>query len=492
MAIETLDDIKNMLNSFINREWPVKPAPDLLAGKKINWDSYTENLRATLIAKVLIATSQNLPISTKPGEDTYSRCNLLADLTAFFVQLSRSNNQEQNEQLAQLKLAIKNLDNQNWKNSILGITHLDIIKGKQIKKTFNNEASNTVSNHPDRFTTLETSPNSRTTYSAILGSTFTTQCERYISAVPSLILDSCYMTILNHSDPRHPSIIAAVADGAGHTQEADINNNTARAAYYACKHGARLMSVFTNPDDLLQGLPQVIDAIKKEVIYKAAGSESTLLIVRSFYQDEKHIRVVGFNLGDSLLMQWQPSTQTAHTLSAKHTTIPAGTASLPYGVRDFDIRPIDVTLEQDSFIMLMTDGMVEGLPTKHEQLTYGKDSTKYQETRLQTEILNSHFNYASTSKKSTPSHLLNLLLNYTTHAIDKQREEKINSQISDFKLGDDICIVGAQLHIDKPPFSDRFKAKFRGLFERKDTTKTPSSEQQKTNTDGINVQAPQL
>ena len=176
----------------------------------------------------------------------------------------------------------------------------------------------------------------------------------------------------------------AIADGWGHFhgEQASRNKTIGRAAYFAAKTAARLMSDI-DPNEFLRQLPHLKNMIARELAIKTQprlgkplepqrgkGNDlesTTLACVRAVETDDGKLRLVGFNIGDSMLIAYDP-------VQGFRTLAPARTfkrldgkfspAALPNLCADNHIYTFDRILPNHTVVFGLTDGVWDYLPKK--------------------------------------------------------------------------------------------------------------------------------
>ena len=175
-------------------------------------------------------------------------------------------------------------------------------------------------------------------------------------------MDSC-LCAYHHENGKLKRIYMAMADGlGGHLGDKEEDRRISKASYFGCKHAIRLCSMHDDPDTLKKELPGIIEKVGNEVFCKNNNShESTTLTCATVFKQGNQSRVIGVNIGDSMLAAWNPKTQELITLlPARHsvTQIGEGPAPLPasYNINT-DIDLVDYTLSSDCVLIPFTDGM---------------------------------------------------------------------------------------------------------------------------------------
>jgi serine/threonine protein phosphatase PrpC len=256
-----------------------------------------------------------------------------------------------------------------------------------------------------RSKTLVASP-----FSLTYGSTFATNKPERISRQDSHLLDACFAA--NCLDRGY---VMAIADGAGgHFGDPRQDENIAKAAHAACKASVSLFSAYENPDTLLKDLPELAKLIGKEVQRKGRGESTTLVACRAFPCQEG-FRLIGFNVGDGMLLALQG--ETLQTLLPAHVAN-EGTALFPASYKPFEFYTLDCLIPEGSRLFLMTDGVHDMLPfTEVEDLHYRK-------------------------REIAPLGGANLLMSCIANA----EKKRLETQLPDQQIGDDFTLLACILN----------------------------------------------
>lgn len=325
------------------------------------------------------------------------------------------------------------LSTPNWKDALLGAHQDEKIDLHAIPLKY--------SNNLDR--PLDLSERSlffsSAVFSASIGSTFATNKPNRLDDQEHPILDAVYGCSCFDSRGRFDGYALALGDGAGgHFGDTAQDQRIARASHFATKACARLLSAYHHPQTLQQELNALLKHIEKEIQYKAPCESTTLVACRAF-PTSQGFRIVGFNVGDCLLMAWNPLTRTAHPLLDSHVS-EAGTALLPEAYRSFELQTVDTELPEGSLLFLMSDGIHDTLPHAQEEKTYPNGLQYRIRTLTQLETI------LGSLPSNAPSELyLRTLIQKTFAGTETLRQQQTSPAI---QIGDDFSII--QCHLIKP------------------------------------------
>ncbi|MFS8564583.1 MAG: protein phosphatase 2C domain-containing protein [Rhabdochlamydiaceae bacterium] len=206
-------------------------------------------------------------------------------------------------------------------------------------------------------------------FSSAFGSTFATNKPERIDSEGHILLDATSRCVCFDGKNACTGFALGLGDGAGgHFGDHLQDEHIAKAAHVATKSAVQLLSAYHDPEELVKNLQLVIKAVDKKVQEKGAGEGTTLLGCRVF-PDASGYRLIGFNIGDNLLIGWNPSLQTVIPLLSSNLT-EAGTALIPGSYRSFEIQIIDTVVPKDTLLFLMSDGVHDTLPFVEEEKSY--------------------------------------------------------------------------------------------------------------------------
>jgi|LakMenEpi03Aug12_release.lakeMendotaPanAssembly.Ray.scaffolds.fasta_scaffold316780_1 hypothetical protein len=239
---------------------------------------------------------------------------------------------------------------------------------------------------------LTSSTSNKGSLFAALGSSFVTnnpnrvQNSRDLSGkiLPSHTLDASFAAVL----PDGGSILA-IADGCGGHQETEQDKAIAYTSHYATKAASQILSRYNSAKELIVDIVEgkVIEELKhllreklgkkNERFITAYDEGTTIGCARIFKNNsaegKQEIKVAGFNIGDSMIVAWVPSTKSFVTLAYARTRIlndrgSEGTAIFPNAYDKEEVMTFCRPLPADAIIMGFTDFIHEHLPSKNETI----------------------------------------------------------------------------------------------------------------------------
>ena len=328
-----------------------------------------------------------------------------------------------------------------WKSACLSTYNRAVYK-----EYFHSIKPNTDATYPivfddARFKILNASINGKDAdkYYGVVGSTFTSNKPQYNKpGQDSHVLDAtCIAQHLNEQG-EVDGVIMALGDGCGgHFADAHQDKTIARSAHFASKHAVRVLSTFKHPDDLINHLGEIVAAIKLEVTQKSPLENTTLLCCRTFLHADG-LRVVGFNIGDGLLAAWDVEQKKIRTLSPSVVT-EYGVAQFPSVYKKHEVHAIDLIIPQTHQLFIMSDGMVDGLPTYQQDKVY-PNNIKYRETYID------HNKFKFKREVSSQEQVEFLVMQVIQKMEDHRTQQLLGSSEMN-QFGDDIAIAGVDLSV---------------------------------------------
>lgn len=293
------------------------------------------------------------------------------------------------EKAIALKLAIRNIqqndDNSdlNWKDVLFGANYYKLLSAKYSSLEVDFRLGTNMTESGSRLQIVNSNSDNM---SLVMGTTFCTNSKAALERnkqsddfVTTHLLDSCYSARISRND--FEQIMIAVADGlGGHTGDISEDIRISKTSYFACKHAIRLCSLYHNPDQLKKQIPQIIAAIVCELKLKNPKyTDSTSLTCTVIYKYAEFSRIIGFNIGDSMLATWHPESKKLKTLlPGRHLTqmMGQGPAYLPANFTiDLDVDIIDEEVLPNTLVIAFTDGLTDVFNTFTTEER--KDDRKY-------------------------------------------------------------------------------------------------------------------
>ncbi|MBA3535179.1 MAG: protein phosphatase 2C domain-containing protein, partial [Tatlockia sp.] len=180
--------------------------------------------------------------------------------------------------------------------------------------------------------------------------------------------------------------VLAVADGCGHRDKESENEDIGRTSYFAAKNACRLMAGYEDADSLSESLTKLKERLSKELPVKVRAhrdqslkaqrdqelEKTTLACGRAFQMENGDFRFVGLNIGDTMLIAYNPQTRKFETI-AKARQILRGfgngsPAALPDLCTEDQMITFDVTLPKGTIVFGLTDGVWDYLPIVQNSL----------------------------------------------------------------------------------------------------------------------------
>ncbi|MBA2656923.1 MAG: hypothetical protein H0U70_08035 [Tatlockia sp.] len=217
----------------------------------------------------------------------------------------------------------------------------------------------------------------------ISGSSFASNNEEKLQALlddsgqlkEAVILDASYTASVSDG------WVIAIADGCGHRKEDRENEDIGRTSYFAAKNACRLMAGFKDADSLTNNLIDLKKRLSSELPVKVRAhrdlslqpkriqeplEKTTLACGRAFKMDNDHFRFVGLNIGDSMLIAYNPRKKTFATIARAQQILrgwgKGSPAALPDLCKDDQIVTFDLILEKETIVFGLTDGVWDYLP----------------------------------------------------------------------------------------------------------------------------------
>lgn len=335
-------------------------------------------------------------------------------------------------QLDALKKAFcQEFSTENWKEAILQISHRDQLAPYFVFQHYANGLDQPL----DREARVRFFMGEK--ISAVFGSTFVTNKPGRVDTQGHHLLDATCSCVCLDEQKKFNGFALSLGDGSGgHFGDATQDQRIARASHFATKSCARLLSAYHNPEDLLRDLPSIIQAVKEEVKEKGYGESTTLISCRAFPTPGGY-RLIGFNIGDNLLVAWHPPTKTVHPLLASHAT-EAGTALIPEACRSFEIQVLDITIPPESLLFMMSDGVHDMLPFREEEKAYPNGLTYRVRTLTHLDSL-----FADVPLKAGSDLYLKAVVQKTMQKLEELKEQEKHTP--NVQIGDDFSLLLCEL-----------------------------------------------
>jgi Protein phosphatase 2C len=321
----------------------------------------------------------------------------------------------------------------NWKDALLGTKYQPISRRFLQEKNIYPDIQASISlSDKQRFNSFR-----KSNVYTITGSSFATNNPNVLNASPDKaegpVLDGSYTA------STWSGWVMAVADGCGHGHTKEKNEDIGRTAYFACKSACRLMAGYSSAAQLNQDLFQLKKRLSAELLVKVRAhrnkslqpqqgreeplDRTTLACGRAFRNKDGTFRFVGFNIGDTMLIAYDPYTKSFQTIAkARQLQMIGGgsPAALPDFCKDEQMVNFDKTLPQGTIILGLTDGVWDYLP-----LLQNSEEDRNEFLRIDTEI---DFRKLTTDPdfklpgKVTVSKLTTAFADYSVKQTDKQRQ----------------------------------------------------------------------
>ncbi|MGE3920176.1 MAG: hypothetical protein AB7F64_04400 [Gammaproteobacteria bacterium] len=328
------------------------------------------------------------------------------------------------QRIAQFKISISGICN-GWKSKLHNDQLLTVEKIHWHSISYNNSASQIIQpTETSRFFRTQRNINGS---QLLQGTSFLTNRETLLGTQNMHVLDAAFSAYLLNDERTPYAALLALGDGCGgHFGEEKQDRAISRTAYFSCKQALRLMATTTSPEECLQSIPHLLANLKNEIKIKTDGFRegTTLLAVRTFPMENGMHRLVGFNIGDSLLAGYDFAHHQITTLSPAHVQMlelsqSEATANFPTSYQDIEIRLIDRIVSPTMHLIAMSDGIYDYLPTKQETGQY-PNRAKYQSTLLDAEAINKELNNPENTEQ-----LHNRLFNLAIRRLEIDRQNKL-------------------------------------------------------------------
>ena len=373
----------------------------------------SDNEEAGKVAKMVISNTRNMPQESK------------MEVLQILNDSMKQNKSTRSELLCKKICDLTKSDN--WKNGIIGSFCEDILTIRHRFISYSNNINIPITK--ERFGFLKNKE-----AALYFGSTFATNKEHRLDEEGNHLLDAVYSARCYDRSGAFTGFALALADGAGgHFGDDTQDKNIAKTAYFATKSCVRFFSSYHQSEEFKQELPSIILSIKNQVQQK--GIEGSTLISCRAFLERNGFRIIGFNIGDCMMIAWDPQSQKLYDLLPSHVS-EAGTAIFPVNYRDFEVHKVDQTIPAGSLIFLLSDGVHDLLSFSEKEETYPNGLT------YRTRHLNDIDQlFKDIDKKAHAEVYIKKIIKQVIQNIEELRKNvKEETQI-----GDDVSIIGCHL-----------------------------------------------
>ena len=375
-----------------------------------------EEEEARKIAQIVLTTLENVPQVSKQEE------------LNFIVEKIKENTSQRSRLFCESFCAIAKTSN--WKDAIIGSHCNEMIKIKHPFIAYSNDINHLIT-FKERF-----EASSGKNISVFWGSTFATNKKHRLDDKGNHLLDAAYGVECYDKTGNFSGFSLALADGSGGHFGDDIQDNRiARAAYFASKSCVRLFSSYHKADELKKDIPSLILSIKPEVQQKGCGEGTTLIACRAFLEGDT-FRLLGFNIGDCMMVAWDPQSKKLYSLLPSHVS-EAGTAIFPINYRSFEVHHLDEKLPVGSFVFLLSDGVHDFLAYTEEESTYSNGLSYRTRCLKQVDQL-----FQDIENTDSVEVYLQAIMQKVVVNSEKFRRKSLEEET---QIGDDVSIIGCCL-----------------------------------------------
>ena len=154
------------------------------------------------------------------------------------------------------------------------------------------------------------------------------------------------------------------------------------------------------------------------------------------FPTDKGFRIVGFNVGDGMMVAWHPQIKTAYQLFSANAT-EARTAFLPDAYRPFEIQMIDILLPKGSLLFLLSDGIHDRLAFREEEKNYPNELHYRIRSLTKLESI-----LGDIPAQSPIDAYMNAIIQTCMTAAEKERKK---NHLKNIQMGDDLSILQCYL-----------------------------------------------
>lgn len=270
---------------------------------------------------------------------------------------------------------------------------------------------------------------------ALFGSTFSTNKPHRLSNTGDHLLDSAHAGICRSANGSFQGYALALGDGSGgHFGDTAQDKRIAKVAHLAVKWSVEIFSAYEDPTALKQAIPSFIPILDSAIQNRIWGEGTTLLCCRVFLMKGGY-RVVGFNIGDTMLCSWNKAKKKLQTLAPSYAS-EAGTAIFPSAYRSEEIMVFDEALPYDSTLILMTDGVHDTLPHEEKEGKY-RNGLRFRKRTLSERVLDHK------SGGERDDEIPFLLMRQSIEGGERLRQSSLRDD--DVQIGDDGALLSCRL-----------------------------------------------
>lgn len=414
MPNHTLVDLEKMFSHYLTCEPP---------------NSLLSRIRSTFLQDEPLNDIRSAIAFIQTHSDIQFRIQAINKISLLMEFAKQKQDTNLNSKIEKIKSLLV-INNKQWKSKLLQADYITLHDIHKVKVNFNKTANQAIQ-FENRFTETYS-----TDIAIMTGSSFSTNKEYILKEESSnyhLVLDAAYIA------KQGTQTLIALADGCGHFKEYPKNISTSRSAHFACKNAIRYMSLVNNADQLKQNLASFIPLLEDQLRSKASlldfQGQTTLLAAKTFVAADA-IRVVGINVGDSLLIAWQPQINQVQVLAPARVIKRDkfnqwSPLSIP-GNYVYELAyPFDYTFRNSVVLIHMTDGLYEGLKCTYTEVKIG--NYPCQQITVEAGILENLFKPLIEKRIYLES--VNILLQYFLKQIEGKRQLYLqNASIAKEKL----------------------------------------------------------
>lgn len=171
-------------------------------------------------------------------------------------------------------------------------------------------------------------------------------------------------------------------DGCGGHLDAQEDKKIADAVRIVAKTAIEALLKYPSADEILNNINEIFNQkftknVELKLTQTSNTSNTTIIAGRTFESKTPGFyHLVGFSVGDSNLVAYNPRTKTFTNLAPGIKSATGGTANFPASYRAQDIYIIDEKLEEGTIIIPLSDGIADYLPQTVQTLKYPNENPK--------------------------------------------------------------------------------------------------------------------